>query len=104
MLTSWSFPSTFGNNDQNDFRVVSGILRLATKYIIDSLREKALAHLSIAWPLTLKAWDAREDFARSHGMSGGQYYPHPVVRLFLYGRIRVTSNPFIGSNQPSQRS
>lgn len=76
---------TFGNNDQDDFRVVSGVLRLATKYLIDSLRAKALAHLHIAWPLDLKAWDAREDVLRSYEIEAssrnpqGHHYPPPFV-------------------------
>ena len=72
----------FGNNDRDDFQIVSGILRLATKYLIDSLRAKALAHLHIAWPLDLKAWDAREDVLRNYevdGFSCGHRYPHPFV-------------------------
>jgi hypothetical protein len=75
--------SDFGNNDEEDFRAVAGILRLATKYIIDELREMALAHLSIAWPSTLKAWDLREDLARCHELEtacpAGHRYPHPFV-------------------------
>jgi hypothetical protein len=76
------FCRNFGNNDQDDFRVVSGILRLATKYLIDSLRAKALAHLYIAWPLDLKAWEAREDLLRSYEVNGFSHdhrYPHPFV-------------------------
>ena len=73
----------FGNNNRDDFQIVSGILRLATKYLIDSLRAKALAHLHIAWPLDLKAWDAREDVLRSYEadsrFSRGHRYPHPFV-------------------------
>ena len=72
----------FGNNDRDDFQIVSGILRLATKYLIDSLRAKALAHLHIAWPMELKAWDAREDVLRSYEVdrfSRGHRYPHPFV-------------------------
>jgi hypothetical protein len=74
--------SNFGNNDQDDFRIISGILRLSTKYVIDSLRTKAVAHLSIAWPLTLKAWDAREDLARIHETDtdwSTPRYPSPIV-------------------------
>lgn len=56
---------------------MSGILRLATKYLIDSLRTKALAHLSIAWPATLKGWDARE--AKLFDMEESRRYPHPFV-------------------------
>jgi hypothetical protein len=79
-MHSCSLIRNFGNNDKDDFRIVSGILRLSTKYIIDSLRSKAIAHLSIAWPLTLKAWDAREDLARSCDTE--TLYPSPIVRFF----------------------
>ncbi|KAJ7668367.1 hypothetical protein B0H17DRAFT_990130 [Mycena rosella] len=72
----------FGTNDRDDFRAVAGILRLSTKYIVDSLRAKALAHLCIAWPSTLKGWDAREDLGRSFEMetstSAGHFYPSPI--------------------------
>ncbi|KAF5331467.1 hypothetical protein D9758_015483 [Tetrapyrgos nigripes] len=77
----------FGNNDRDDFRVVSGVLRLSSKYIIDSLREKAILHLSQAWPTTLKAWDAREDNARAFemktGSSSGHVYPSPIAVINL---------------------
>ncbi|KAJ7334079.1 hypothetical protein DFH08DRAFT_880102 [Mycena albidolilacea] len=83
----------FGDNDQEDFRVVSGILRLSTKYIVDSLRSKALAHLCIAWPSTLKGWDAREDVARSFEMatsaSAGHYYPSPIAVINLAREINA---------------
>jgi hypothetical protein len=73
----------FGNNDPADFRMVSGILRLSTKYLVDSLRAKALAHLSTAWPNSLKGWDAREDLARADEMRSGPgmstIYPSPAV-------------------------
>lgn len=75
---------SFGSNDQDDFRIVSGILRLSTKYLCDSLRAKALAHLSIAWPSDLKSWDGREDAARyemdsEHPTNSGPIYPTPIV-------------------------
>ena len=77
---------TFGNNDRNDFAVVSGILRLSTKYLVDALRAKSLAHLSIAWPSSLKCWDVREDRARMYeldtGQSRGLFYPSPIVCSF----------------------
>lgn len=84
----------FGNNSQIDFRVVSGVLRLSTKYLCDSLRAKALAHLTLAWPNDLRAWDAREDMARemdADNIVEGHAFPSPVVSLFLrkfeiYGR------------------
>ena len=75
---------TFGDNGREDFRAVAGILRLANKYEIDKLRRQALDHLSIAWPTTLKNWDAREDLVRMYelesGMQQGFRYPSPVVR------------------------
>ncbi|CAL1715630.1 unnamed protein product [Somion occarium] len=86
---------TFGNNDRSDFRVVSGILRLSAKYIIDSLRAKALAHLSEAWPSTLKAWDLREDLARVYeletGTPRGFRYPSPIVVINLAREIDALS-------------
>ena len=79
---------TFGNNDRNDFTVASGILRLSTKYLIDSLRAKSLAHLSIAWPSSLKCWDVREDRARIYeldtGIARGHFYPSPIVRSHYF--------------------
>ncbi|KAG7093561.1 hypothetical protein E1B28_007231 [Marasmius oreades] len=85
----------FGNNDREDFRMVSGILRLATKYIIEKLREKALAHLSIAWPSTLKGWDAREDVARTFEMETGNpgrhFYPSPISVINLARQIDALS-------------
>ena len=83
----------FGNNDCTDFAIVSGILRLANKYLIDSLQARALEHLSIAWPSTLKAWDAREDLAGEYYVDsdGPRFYPSPVVsssRLFSNADFR----------------
>lgn len=71
----------FGINDKGDFRVVSGILRLASKYIIESLRTKALEHLTVAWPSTLKGWDAREEVTGDRYVSSDtpRFYPNPVV-------------------------
>ncbi|KAG9223994.1 hypothetical protein CCMSSC00406_0004390 [Pleurotus cornucopiae] len=82
----------FGNNDHDDFRVVSGILRLSTKYIIESLRVQALAHLSIAWPDTLKVWDAREDLARAYEMeTGAHLYPSPLAVISLAREVDAPS-------------
>jgi hypothetical protein len=75
---------TFDNNSRADFETVSGVLRLSTKYIIDPLREKALAHLQVAWPSTLRGWDLREDLARTFEIDtfGGRLYPNPIVCLY----------------------
>ncbi|KAL9713678.1 hypothetical protein Ac2012v2_003289 [Leucoagaricus gongylophorus] len=72
----------FGNNGREDFRMVSGILRLATKYLFESLRALALAHLGVAWPMTLKGWEAREDRAQSYELDHPhkpRLYPHPFI-------------------------
>ena len=83
LLVAFYDGATFGDNDREDFQVVSGILRLATKYAIDSLREEAIAHLSVAWPMSLKGWDAREELASLHevntGLPHGSRYPSPLV-------------------------
>ncbi|KAI0915235.1 hypothetical protein AcW1_007097 [Taiwanofungus camphoratus] len=83
----------FGNNDREDFRVVSGILRLSTKYLVDSLRAKALAHLCTAWPSTLRGWDAREDLARAYEMERtahrGYRFPSPIAIISLAREIHA---------------
>jgi len=95
-LTALYDGPNFGNNDEDDFRVVSGILRLSTKYLIDSLRAKALAHLSIAWPSNLKAWDLREDFPlrfENEGQSRASpyRYPHPYCVISLAREVNAPS-------------
>lgn len=85
-LCTISLHSLLGNNDRQEFRIISGILRLSTKYLIDSLRSKILDHLQVAWPANLEAWDAREDLARAYeaesGLHRGLMYPSPIVSLF----------------------
>ncbi|TFK78296.1 hypothetical protein K466DRAFT_592844 [Polyporus arcularius HHB13444] len=86
------FSSNFGNNDREDFAAVSGVLRLSTKYLIeDSIRAKAMAHIRSAWPSTLKAWDLREDLARTHEVETGDLrglrYPHPIAIINLAREI-----------------
>ncbi|KZT64585.1 hypothetical protein DAEQUDRAFT_732434 [Daedalea quercina L-15889] len=77
----------FGDNGREDFRAVSGILRLANKYDIEKLQRQALEHLRTAWPMTLRGWDAREDLARmfelESGLQQGFRYPSPVAIINL---------------------
>ncbi|KAI0259377.1 hypothetical protein BC834DRAFT_906593 [Gloeopeniophorella convolvens] len=84
----------FGNNDQDDFVIVSGILRLSTKYAMDSLRSKAIIHLNIAWPTTLKGWDLREDRAHAYDLASpterASLYPSPIDIINL---ARETNTP-----------
>jgi len=86
---------TFGNNDRDDFRVISGILRLANKYMIDSLRAEAIAHLSIAWPLSLKGWDVREEIASFYeadtGMQHAYRYPSPIDIINIAREVNAPS-------------
>ncbi|KAF8963451.1 hypothetical protein BDZ97DRAFT_1661674 [Flammula alnicola] len=90
LLTALYDGPNFGNNDDDDFRAVSGILRLSTKYLIDSLRAKALAHLSIAWPSDLKTWDAREDLSRGYEIEGRTHrYPHPFSVISLAREVNA---------------
>lgn len=95
LLTALYDGPAFGNNDPVDFRVVSGILRLATKYLVDSLRSKAIGHLSEAWPSTLKGWDAREDAARAselqNGLGANGIYPSPISVINLAREVDAPS-------------
>jgi hypothetical protein len=80
----------FESHGRTDFARVAGILRLSTKYLLDSIRANALAHLRTAWPTTLKDWDIREERARAYeaesSLHGGLFYPSPVVSasMFVY--------------------
>ena len=104
------FNRTFGSNDKADFCVTAGILRLSTKYLIDSLRTKALDHLSIAWPSSLKGWDAREDLVGEYYVDadGARRYPSPVVsRMPFTSRIchQITSIFYsVGDNTTRARN
>ncbi|KAF5383576.1 hypothetical protein D9615_003510 [Tricholomella constricta] len=95
LLTALYDGPAFGGNDQEDFPVVSGVLRLSTKYIIEGLRARALEHLSTAWPSDLKAWDAREDSARTHetdiASNGSHLYPHPIAVINLSREVDAPS-------------
>lgn len=95
LLTALYDGPNFGKNDPTDFRMVSGILRLATKYLVDSLRTKALVHLSKAWPTSLKGWDAREDLTRADEMQSGpgmsNIYPSPADVIILAREVNAPS-------------
>ncbi|KII85914.1 hypothetical protein PLICRDRAFT_144628 [Plicaturopsis crispa FD-325 SS-3] len=93
LLTALYDGPSFGDNGEDDFRIVSGILRLSSKYLVDNLRAKALAHISIAWPDTLKGWDTREDVARVHDVSGctPHRYPSPIDVINLAHEVNAPS-------------
>lgn len=100
---------SFGTNSPADFRIVSGILRLSTKYLCDSLRAKALSHLSVAWPSDLRGWDTREDQARYWELEMPEQasigiYPSPIVSpIFIIGRHMCTQDTFTGCDKSSER-
>lgn len=41
--------------------MIAGVLRLSTKYDVDYLRHRAIRHLDSLYPLTLEAFDKRQD-------------------------------------------
>ncbi|KAJ6616627.1 hypothetical protein B0H10DRAFT_1799065 [Mycena sp. CBHHK59/15] len=47
--------------ETKDFLLIAAILRLSTKYNVDFLRRRALAHISSLYPTTLQEWDQRKD-------------------------------------------
>lgn len=66
----------FANSLANNFLVVSAVLRLSTKYLIDHLRHRCLFHLRADWPSTLEEWDAREKLTVD---GKGVYCPREMV-------------------------
>ncbi|KAF8518709.1 hypothetical protein BU17DRAFT_76104 [Hysterangium stoloniferum] len=82
------------DNGLEDFENVSGVLRLAHKYMIDALRTKAIEHLQKAWPATLQGWDMREESARWYNGEwnphGGRY-PHPSRIIDLARAVNAHS-------------
>ncbi|KAI0657695.1 hypothetical protein C8Q70DRAFT_1000191 [Cubamyces menziesii] len=83
---------SFANNDRNDFVAVSGMLRLANKYLVEeSIRSKVLEHIRVVWPSTLHEWDAREDIARMYetetGSMRGHRFPNPIAVINLAREI-----------------
>jgi hypothetical protein len=65
---------------------------------MDSLRSKAITHLNIAWPTTLKGWDLREDKAHMYELTSltdhARLYPSPIVRRFP-SQDCVTNDVFV---------
>jgi hypothetical protein len=71
-------------NDNTDFANVSAVLRLATKYEVNRLRQDVLRGLSVAWPRFLAQWDIREANATStNGVyEPRKFLPHPMSVRF----------------------
>ncbi|KAF7293785.1 Glutamine amidotransferase type-1 domain-containing protein [Mycena chlorophos] len=49
--------------ETTSFTLIAAILRLSTKYNVDFLRRRALAHISSLYPTTLQDWEQRKDTA-----------------------------------------
>ncbi|KAH9942297.1 uncharacterized protein BXZ73DRAFT_41159 [Epithele typhae] len=64
------------NNIADEFTVTAAILRLATKYEVEVLRENAMRCLSLSWPTTLQLWECREKAATT---VDGVYAPRPIL-------------------------
>lgn len=75
--------------DGTTFSVVSGLLRLSTKYRVDRLREEVLRGLSTSWPTILSQWDAREARATD---ATGVYAPRHALPHPMYGSMRCFHN------------
>jgi len=78
--------------DPSDFDVVSALLRLATKFQAQKIRDDVLRGLSTTWPCTLAQWEIREAAATN---TSGLYkprlsYPHPILVINL---ARATNAP-----------
>ncbi|KAF7297451.1 Glutamine amidotransferase type-1 domain-containing protein [Mycena indigotica] len=49
--------------ETTSFTLIAAVLRLSTKYNVDFLRRRALAHISSLYPTTLQDWEQRRDNA-----------------------------------------
>ncbi|CAK5268366.1 unnamed protein product, partial [Mycena citricolor] len=55
--------SYYDPQETKDFLLIAAILRLSTKYNVEFLRRRALAHISSLYPTKLSDWDQRKDNA-----------------------------------------
>ena len=67
------------------FEVISGVLRLSSKYLIEHLRTRCIHWLRADWPSTLDGWDRRELQATDDGKryTPREWYAHPVRIIHL---------------------
>ncbi|KAF9444518.1 hypothetical protein P691DRAFT_796436 [Macrolepiota fuliginosa MF-IS2] len=69
----------------NDFPAIAAVLRLSTKYMVETLRIRCLHRLHLDWPPSLQGWDQREASATD---DSGRYSPrdtcpHPILVVQL---------------------
>ncbi|KAI5119753.1 hypothetical protein M0805_004085 [Coniferiporia weirii] len=77
----------------SDFKYVSAVLRLSTKYFVEHLRERCVNRLMIDWPCTLASWDSREIEATD---AFGRYSPrarfaHPIHVINFAREMGITN-------------
>lgn len=67
------------------FEVISGVLRLSSKYLIEHLRIRCIQWLRADWPSTLEGWERRERLATDDGKryTPREWYAHPVRMINL---------------------
>ncbi|VDC00778.1 unnamed protein product [Peniophora sp. CBMAI 1063] len=82
----------FKHKSVNDFFYLAGILRLATKYLVNRLRLQAIEQLTKTWSHTLDGHDSMVARALSTPAVGGTSYPfvHPLHVLNLAQETHVT--------------
>ncbi|KAF9568811.1 hypothetical protein CPC08DRAFT_739622 [Agrocybe pediades] len=84
---------TFSNNHPDGFFYLTGILRLATKYFIEHLRQSCIQYLRQTWPSTLKGHDDMVELALSSPTVNDLTFPyvHPLHVLNLARENNVNS-------------
>ncbi|KAJ7042106.1 hypothetical protein C8F04DRAFT_1031061 [Mycena alexandri] len=75
---------------QTTFEKVAAILRLSTKYEVDYLRKRALAHLSSGYPTTLAAWRADDP-----GLGAATFPVLPSDALATINLAREVACPWV---------
>ncbi|THH30930.1 hypothetical protein EUX98_g3251 [Antrodiella citrinella] len=73
LRTLYGFPVTMVGQD---FPVTHALLKLATAYEVDNLREEIIHRLGQSWPTTLGQWEVREKSAVNEE---GVYAPRPKL-------------------------
>ncbi|TDL29017.1 hypothetical protein BD410DRAFT_735751 [Rickenella mellea] len=73
----------FKRTQKEDFHAFTAILRLSTKYFIESLRQLCMSRLQTDWPSTLSGWDMREREATDEKgrYNPRDHLPHPIVLI-----------------------
>ena len=70
----------FRHHDPNTPIVVSGVVRLADKYLLDPLRRRLVAQVVQDWPTTLGEWDIQQAEIRAITDAGFAQLDNPAER------------------------